>query len=586
MAEGDGSGRFRFPAFLRREAPKRETRSPTSFDSDWGSVGANWIPVWTPEWLTKISLADKCLVLFGGAVVLIVVVALSLPWFRMNALVGGAERRLTRELAAATVVEAGSIGRTLSVAEAEAAGQDDRFVRRAIDRFRRDETRVFLDQSSWVGFSRQYRTAMAVRDESGALSSIVLLDRTSGAPLRLLAINTLLLAIAAIIVLGLALFVFYLITHRVILGPVRALKATSQQVRAGNHATRSEIRTGDEFEELAGAFNLMLGELQSTQNRLRQAMAAQDARLSELSESNEALYQAAKVKGEFLASVSHELRTPLNSIIGFAELLLEIAQRDGVSIESAGEDDPEHEARTTEHRRRTRYLENLDSAARQLSELIESLLEMAKIEAGKAEVRVERVALGPFCEALVGMIHPLAHRKGVSVTLDVADDLPMITTDGKKLRQVVFNFLSNAVKFIEPRERTGRPGLVVLRAERLAPADEDEAERVRISVIDTGPGIARDEQSRIFEKFTQADGGHTRSQEGAGLGLSIAKELASLIGAEIQLESDVGRGSMFSVVAPVEFEPDDAKVNELENAFRGALAGRRGWAPGEAPDGG
>lgn len=572
MPPGEDQSPSRVPDWLRRFVPASAGRPwARGLSETWRS--GQWLPNrWAPAWLSRISLADKCLVLFGGAVILIVVVALSLPWFRMNAVVSASERAFARELVA--MGEAGG-ARRVTLAEARTLAESDRFVERALARFGRDPERLYFQDARWQGVGRTYRTALAERGADGAIVGVALLDRTSTEALRFIAVNTLFLLAAASIVLALALVVFYQITHRVILGPVRALKATSQQVRAGNLATRSDIKTGDEFQELAGAFNLMLGELQSTQDRLRQAMAAQDARLSELTQSNEALYDAAKLKGEFLASVSHELRTPLNSIIGFAELLLDIARRDAEQVTEGDE------AAITETKRRTRYLEHIDTASRQLLELIESLLEMAKIEAGRVNIQTERVAMGPFCEALVGMIHPLASRKGVSVSLDLADDLPIVTTDAKKLRQVVFNFLSNAVKFIEPAERTGRPGLVVLRAERLRPADDDGEDRLRICVIDTGPGIAREDQSRIFEKFTQAEGGHTRSAEGVGLGLSIAHELAALIGGEIQLVSDVGRGSMFSVVIPVELAETQVETSKLENVFRGALAG---WRPWDEPD--
>ena len=153
----------------------------------------------------------------------------------------------------------------------------------------------------------------------------------------------------------------------------------------------------------------------------------------------------------------------------------------------------------------------------------------------------------------------------------------MIETDAKKFQQVVFNFLSNAVKFIEPESRTGRPGLIVLRVERLRAATDHGQDRVRISVIDNGPGIPREDLDRIFDKFTQLDGGHTREHTGTGLGLAISKELAEILQGEIQVESEPGRGSMFSLILPLRIDADAAAEHRLEAALRGTLAGRREW---------
>jgi two-component system sensor histidine kinase BarA len=365
-------------------------------------------------------------------------------------------------------------------------------------------------------------------------------------------------------VIALAVLVFYLITHYLVLSPVRALKETAELVREGNLAIRSDITTGDEFQELSETFNGMLTELQRTQEQLRAINAALDLKLGQLAEANTALYESAKLKGEFLANVSHELRTPLNSIIGFAELLNDIASAEA----QAGDD-------STRLAKRLRYTGNILVSGKNLLDMINGLLEMAKIEAGKIELRIEPVVLRDACEGLVGLIHPLADRKGIELNLDIEPDLPIIETDPKRFQQIVFNFLSNAVKFTPSKEAAGKAGQVTLRAERLASRGVGGApaqERVRVSVIDTGPGIAPDDQPRIFEKFHQLDGSHTREHPGTGLGLSICKELAAVLQGELQLVSDLGRGSMFSVILPVKMDRDRAAEIKLESAFRGSLA--------------
>ncbi len=535
----------------------------------------------------RLSLATKCLLVFGGAIVLIIAAALWAPWLRMTALIDAGQLELSRQmvdtwerLATApsddpSVVapttgkseRAGITAREVPLAQATAEAANDPFVRRAMAAFTADPVRVDYQEARWEGTTREYRYAKVhrVREQGGTrITEIVILQRRSLEAARLLLLNTAFLVAAGVLVGALAVLVFYIITRKLVLQPVRALRVAADRVREGNLASRSEIRTGDEFEELAGALNSMLTDLQASQERLRAINAALDLKLHELAESNQALYQAAKMKGEFLANVSHELRTPLNSINGFAELLLEQARAEPAEGAPAV-------------LKRVRYLENIQNAGRSLLALINSLLEMARIEAGRVDVRVERVNIRDACEGLLALIAPLADKKGIQVRLEVADDVPVITTDPRKLQQIVFNFLSNAVKFTEPEERTGRTPQIVLRAERLVASAPGEDARVRISVIDNGPGIPAEDQARIFEKFYQRDATHTREHTGTGLGLSISKELAGVLASEIQVESEVGRGSMFSLIMPVELHAQPREEAALEAKFKGALSGVRVW---------
>ncbi|MBS0186474.1 MAG: HAMP domain-containing protein [Planctomycetes bacterium] len=558
-----------------------------------------------------ISLANKCLLLFGGAVAVIVLAALMFPFFRMNSLVDEGQLELSRQMVdhweqAERQIKAYSAGfydtsvlsqrprqppryianddhpkpgtegyagvpaRRIGLTEANSIAEKDRFVARAIASLQADPARDDYQQARWSGTQREYRYAKAVRAEVGGtqkLIGLVLLDRTSHEPLRLLLINTAYLFSAGLFVSAFAVLMFYLITHHLILQPVRTLKTTAERVREGDLTMRSEITTGDEFEELSDTFNLMLGDLENRQVELRALNAAMNLKVDELTQSNSALYEAAKLKGDFLANVSHELRTPLNAIIGFADLLIEVAQSEA----AAGDD-------STRLSKRLRFLENIHNAARDLLEMINGLLEMAKIEAGRYELRIEKMNLQPTCEALAGLIFPLAAQKEVKVTLEIAPDLPLVETDIKKFRQIIFNFLSNAVKFTPPTVHgSSTKGEIKLRAERLvsgAPSDDpasQSTDRVRVSVIDNGPGIAPEDQARIFDKFQQLSGGHAREYSGTGLGLAICKELASVLQGEIQLVSDVGRGSMFSLIIPLHPDPSRMKETEAEARFRGAL---------------
>ncbi|TVQ63786.1 MAG: sensor histidine kinase [Phycisphaerales bacterium] len=577
----------------------------------WGTLRGRWRPTWSLGWPSewrpawpkvrppRVSLANKCLLLFGGAVLLIVAVALTVPFLRMNALVNQGQFEHHRELvqiwlageragdperppelgtgreAPGSVRRSGVPATRLRLEQARQLAENDQVFRRAIaalERGRRDEWQA----ARWDGGTRVYRYFLAERTPAAApgeapeLVSLITLTRRSDGAAEQLGVNIVYLFSAGCLVLGLAVLVFYQVTHRLILSPVRQLRETAELVRDGHLDTRSAIRTGDEFEELAETFNLMLADMQTTHEQLRAINRALDLKLNELAKSNSTLHESARIKGEFLAKVSHELRTPMNSIIGFAELLLDIAKAEIQSM-------PEGEEPPASLGKRTRYLQNIVNASRSLLEMIESLLEMAKIEAGRVELRVEAMPVREVCEGLLGLISPLADRKGVDVRLELSPQVPVVETDSRKLQQIVFNLLSNAVKFIPSPApgRAGPAGTVTLRVEPLPPGVLGGEERVRFSVIDTGPGIAPEDQSRIFEKFEQGSEGLSRAHQGTGLGLAIVRELAGVLDAELQLVSDLGRGSMFSVILPRKLDPARVEEAKLENAFRGALAGRR-----------
>lgn len=229
------------------------------------------------------------------------------------------------------------------------------------------------------------------------------------------------------------------------------------------------------------------------------------------------------VRQDFVANVSHELRTPLNSILGFAELLRDT---------SGDKADP----------RSTRYLQNILNSGRNLLELINDLLDLAKIEAGRMEVRSAPLPLNDLFEGLTGILKPLSEKKNLTIVTGIAGDVPILQTDAAKLQQVLYNFLSNAIKF------SPAAGQIDLSAERV------EEGRVRISVTDRGPGIDADKQQMIFEKFRQIDGSVTREHGGTGLGLAISKELIGLMGGEIGVRSAPGAGATFWIVLPVRIE--------------------------------
>jgi signal transduction histidine kinase len=236
------------------------------------------------------------------------------------------------------------------------------------------------------------------------------------------------------------------------------------------------------------------------------------------------------LKSEFLANVSHELRTPLNSILGFTELLKDQVNSNDLKL--------------------TRYLQNILSSGNHLLDLINDLLDLAKIEAGKMEVRSEPLSLPDLFEGLVSLLKPLTEAKSLTIAPSVETGVPILHTDPAKLQQVLYNFLSNAIKY------SPQGGRIDLAAE----LDDRDGTTVRLSVSDRGPGIEPEKHSLIFEKFRQLDGGVTRQHGGTGLGLAISKELATLMGGSVGLHSIPGQGATFWITIPLTIEASSQDV--------------------------
>lgn len=312
--------------------------------------------------------------------------------------------------------------------------------------------------------------------------------------------------------------VSYLMIRYVVVKPVKHLKDVSDAIAAGELNVRSDIQTGDEFEDLSYAFNRMLRNLMGMQEQLKGTNVELDRKVDELARTNLALYESNRLKSDFLATMSHELRTPLNSILGFSELLL---------------------ANTQLPEKTRRWAGNIQASGKQLLALINDLLDLAKIEAGKMDVKLEDVPLAEMAEGLIATLKPISEKKNIDLRMHIDPDLPRIRQDVVKLRQILSNLLTNAIKF------TPEGGRVVLRAEA-------EGSELVLTVTDNGVGIAREDQELIFDKFRQAASPMTREHEGTGLGLSIVRELTKLLGGDVTLQSELGRGSTFTVRLPLE----------------------------------
>jgi signal transduction histidine kinase len=340
--------------------------------------------------------------------------------------------------------------------------------------------------------------------------------------------NRAVLIAAALVTTVLAILATAMIVRYIIVKPIKHLRDVSDAIAAGRLNIRSQIQTGDEFEDLSHAFNRMLHNLVAMQQELRDVNNDLDHKVDELAQANMALYEMNRIKSDFLATMSHELRTPLNSIIGFSEVL-----NGNVNLND----------------RQQRYVANIQTSGKILLGMINDVLDLAKIESGKMEVRGDDFSIRDVCEALTNLTRPMADSKDVTLECRIDEAIPLLRQDPGKIRQILYNLLSNAIKF------TPEGGRVTLRA-------RGEGRSVVLEVEDTGIGIAEDEREAVFEKFRQAkvpgraDDVLTREHQGTGLGLSIVRELARLLGGEVHLRSQLGRGSTFTVKIPMQLVGD------------------------------
>jgi signal transduction histidine kinase len=341
------------------------------------------------------------------------------------------------------------------------------------------------------------------------------------------------------------------IVRYVIVKPLGHLREVTEKVSLGDLTVRAEINSGDDFEELANSFNRMLRYVLDTQIALQDVNSDLDRKVDEQASLTMKLYEMNQVKSEFLANMSHELRTPLNSIIGFSELL-----ENGKGLED----------------KQVRFASNIRRSGNLLLDLINDILDLAKLEAGKMEVRASEFSISMMIEELCEMVQQLADSKNLQLTFDADADWPPMLQDKIKVRQVLTNLLSNAIKF------TPEGGRITIKASRNeVPAEDGDGVSedapnylLAVEVVDTGIGIAADDQVIVFQKFRQGtsaigDDALTREVSGTGLGLSIVKELCVLLGGMVALKSEVGKGSTFTVEIPWQFEKSSRRVSGIED---------------------
>lgn len=264
-------------------------------------------------------------------------------------------------------------------------------------------------------------------------------------------------------------------------------------------------------------------------------------RSRELERLSSELLRANRMKNDFLANVSHELRTPLNAIVGFVDLL-----REGVYGELAP--------------RQVKPVERIEASANHLRHLVDQILDLAKIAAGRLDVHAESFEVRPFVLDVASEVESLVNEKNLSLSLVMGSSLPRIRSDPTHLRQILVNLIGNAVKYTDTgsiviKTRVfGKEGALSEKLPAVVAATQEDAESwLAIQVIDSGIGIAAGNQERVFEEFEQIDAGPRvdSPHRGTGLGLAISRRLARLLGGDLVLESERGKGSTFTLWLPV-----------------------------------
>jgi len=331
------------------------------------------------------------------------------------------------------------------------------------------------------------------------------------------------------------LVLLYLSLNLYMVKPVAKLARLTQAVAKGDFTQKVKIRSKDELGELGRSVNRMTESLEIQSEDLKGKVGelemvnkAIQAREQELQATNRQLEKANRLKSQFLATMSHELRTPLNSIIGFSELL-------------------EDETYGALNNKQMKYVGNIVVSSKHLLQLINDILDLAKVESGTVGIHPEKLSLSDAMSVVKSVVEPLATKKDIGLSIEVADGVETITADPARLKQILYNLLSNAIKF------TPTGGKVSITA---AASNGN----VEISVTDTGIGIGEKDQQCIFSEFLQVEDSYARKYEGTGLGLALTRKLVELHGGRIWVESSPGKGSCFTFTIPDQGYSNSARV--------------------------
>ncbi len=346
--------------------------------------------------------------------------------------------------------------------------------------------------------------------------------------------------------------------QRLISRPILHLENAMRMVSTNkNYEVRATRFYSDEIGRLIDGFNTMLSEIQHRDTALQRANDELKTRTRELEgeiihrkqtqeellKAKHAAEDASRAKSAFLANMSHELRTPLNAIIGYSEML-------------------EEETRDSGKAENLHDLRKIQSAGKHLLSLINDVLDLSKIEAGKMGLHLETFDVSLMVEEMVTTLQPAIAKNSNSVRVRMADDVGMMRADATKVRQILFNLMSNACKFTDH-------GTIALDVSQSTMEGQDW---VRFRVKDTGIGISAKQQEKLFQEFTQADATISRKYGGTGLGLAISYRFVQMMKGRISVESQEGQGSAFTVYLPAQVTLDVTEATQTEGAG-GALAG-------------
>ena len=325
--------------------------------------------------------------------------------------------------------------------------------------------------------------------------------------------------------------------------PVKSLLVASRDIRAGNYDIEVDLERNDELGELMKAFSRMSAEIRRkvvelTESEVQQRKYLRESvlRQAQIEATLREAEAADRAKADFIANMSHEIRTPMNAIAGFSELLME----------------------TPLAARQRQYLSSLQAACSSLLKTINDVLDYSKIEAGRVGAERAAYSLPELVKDVIGLFQPQRSQKELALSFQLDPALPAVLIgDALRLRQVLVNLVGNALKFTERGS---------VRLQVAAERPDGKPARLRFSVVDTGIGITPAQMTKLFSPFTQADSSITRRFGGTGLGLSICKRLVEVMGGQISVRSEEGRGSEFSFTVPLEAADGQGAIGEARDA--------------------